>query len=270
MWASAKSSCLFIISKLTLGITVSQDKGGVLNPFYMSNTERDYESLVFRFEQLSQNQQVMARYIASMKRQLDNLSKRINNQSELQQSTSLQDALSQLQQQFNKHPAISEVPVEVVNLPTESVSCTDESQSQPIEVVTIHQRRRRRNSAGLGGSSYQDHSQQQPTQVQSHEYQLVFDRSGSRAVLMEALEKAQNRLIIVCPWLSRNSIDADLLQKFRDCLNRNCCIEIGWGYLSGRGKTGKGWGNNAIKELRGCLKSRTGCKKALSVYAVNR
>ncbi len=31
----------------------------------MSNSERDYESLVFRIEQVEQNQQVMARYIAS-------------------------------------------------------------------------------------------------------------------------------------------------------------------------------------------------------------
>ena len=219
MWAIAESSYLFIISKLTFGITASQDKGIILNPFYMSNSERDYESLVFRFEQLEQNQQVMSRYMASIKRQLDNLSERVNNQPELQQRTSLQDALAQLHQQFNERPTLPEAPVEVVNLPTQEVSFSDESQLQS-----------------------------SPVQLSS--YQLVFDRFGSRAVLMSALEKAQERLIIVYPWLSRNSINADLIQKFRDCLNRDCCIDVGWGYLSGRGKTGIGWGNSAIRELR--------------------
>ena len=59
----------------------------------------------------------------------------------------------------------------------------------------------------------------------------------------------QERLIIVCPWLSRNSID-DLLQKLRDCLDRHCCVEIGWGYLGERTALGKGWRYNALTDLR--------------------
>ncbi len=210
---------------------------------------QEYESLVFRIEELSQNQQIMAKYMAEMKCQLDALSEQFNNRSELQQRTSSQDALTQLHRQFNQRSALPAAPIEVVNVPPESVSYFDSGQPQPMEGVTIR-RRRRSSAAGLGGTSYQDQSQQQPTQVQSSVYQLVFDRSGSRAVLMSALSKAQKRLIIVCPWLSRNSIDADLIQKLRDCLNRNCRIDIGWGYLSGRGKTGIGWGNSAIKDLK--------------------
>lgn len=53
----------------------------------MSNTEPDYKSLIFKIEQLGQNQQVMAKYMAQMKCQLDDLSKQVNNQPELQQST---------------------------------------------------------------------------------------------------------------------------------------------------------------------------------------
>ena len=158
--------------------------------------------LVFRIEQLEQNQQVLALDMAEMKRQL-------------------QSALSQLHQQFDESSAPPTAPVVVVNESIEESSCVDEPQPQ-----------------------------QQPPQTQSYKYQLVFDRSGSRAVLMSALEKAQKRLIIVCPWLSRNSIDADLMQKFRDCLNRNCRIDIGWGYLSKRNKNGKAWGNSAIRDLR--------------------
>ncbi len=177
----------------------------------MSNLEHD--SLVSKIEQLERQQQVLTKYIATTKRQLDELSEQFNNRPELEQLAELKDALAQLHQQLDASLASSEVPVEVV-------------------------------------SETAEESQQQLAQARSSEYQLVFDRSGSRAVLLEALEQAQERLIIVCPWLNRNSIDADLMQKFRDCLNRNCRIEIGWGHLSDRNRIGIGWRYNALKDLR--------------------
>ncbi|NES68418.1 MAG: hypothetical protein F6K24_25885, partial [Okeania sp. SIO2D1] len=54
----------------------------------------------------------------------------------------------------------------------------------------------------------------------------------------------------VCPWLNCNSIDEHLLQKFKDCLNRNCQIDIGWGYLGDRLNIGKGWKYNALVDLQ--------------------
>jgi len=186
----------------------------------MFKTKSDYSSLVFRVEQWEQNQQVMVRYMAEMKHQLASLSDQFNNRPERKQLNSLQDALSQLQRQFEQLSAPTDAPVKVVNLRPEVATVVDEIQPQS-------------------------------TQVQSYEYQLVFDRSGSRAVLISALLKAQSRLIIVCPWLSRNSIDADLMQKFRDCLNRNCRIDIGWGsFRREQGKTGLRWGNSALQNLR--------------------
>ncbi len=80
--------------------------------------------------------------------------------------------------------------------------------------------------------------------------QLIFDRPHSRAVLIEALSVAQERLIIVCPWLNCNSINDELLQNFRDCLNRGCLIDIGWGYLGDRQNIGKGWRYNALADLQ--------------------
>ena len=141
--------------------------------------------------------------IEESERRLDDLSEQFNNRPERKQLAELKDALAQLYRQLHDRSDLPAAQVEVVNVPPESVSCFDEIQQQPI-------------------------------QMQSYQYQLVFNRSGSRAVLMEALLKAQQRLIIVCPWLNRNSIDADLMQKFRDCLNRNCRIDIGWGHLSDR------------------------------------
>lgn len=81
-------------------------------------------------------------------------------------------------------------------------------------------------------------------------YQLVCDRLNSRAVLIEALSVAQERVIIVCPWLNCNSINDELLQKFRECLNRGCLIDIGWGYLGDRQNIGKGWRYNALADLQ--------------------
>ncbi len=201
----------------------------------MSNQERERE-FIFRISQI-------AEYIVSIERRLDSLTEQFNNRPELQQLTSLQNALIQLHRQFDERSTLPAVTFEVVNEPTEESICTEESQQQPI---VIRSRRRRRSAI----TRYQEESQQQPTQVQSYENQLVFDRSGSRAVLMEALEKVQQRLIIVCPWLNRNSIDANLMQKFRDCLNRNCRIDIGWGYLSDRNRIGIGWRYDALKDLR--------------------
>lgn len=209
----------------------------------MSNTERD--SLVSKIEQLERQQQVLAKYIATTKRQLDELGEQFNNRPELEKLAVLEDALAQLHQQVDGYEASSEVPVEVVDGSTQENRAQQESQQKPYSIINRKRRRRLSNPARS-----QEENQQQLTQARSSEYQLVFDRAGSRAVLLEALEQAQERLIIVCPWLNRNSIDADLMQKFRDCLNRNCRIFIGWGYLNDRGRIGIGWRYNALPDLR--------------------
>ncbi len=78
----------------------------------------------------------------------------------------------------------------------------------------------------------------------------MFDRSGSRGVLIEALETVESRLIIVCPWLNCNGIDESLLDKIKACLDRGCQIDIGWGYLGDRWNFGKGWKYNALGDLQ--------------------
>lgn len=190
----------------------------------MSNQERlsppdrlgECDSLIANTLQMQHNHQVLAKYITALKYQLDDLTEQFNNRPELQQIANLQGALAQEHRQLGEGSASSEVPVEVTQ-----TEVTDWEEEIP-----------------------------QPIHVQSYEYQLVFDRSESRSVLREALCESQERLIIVCPWLNRNSIDADLLQQFRDCLNRNCRIDIGWGYLSERSRVGVGWRYNALKDLR--------------------
>jgi tetratricopeptide (TPR) repeat protein len=67
--------------------------------------------------------------------------------------------------------------------------------------------------------------------LQSWEFQLVFDRPGIRGVLEEALETAQQQLTLVCPWVSHESLDHDLMQKIEAFLQRQGQLEIGWGNL---------------------------------------
>ncbi|MBW4679086.1 MAG: tetratricopeptide repeat protein [Microcoleus vaginatus WJT46-NPBG5] len=86
--------------------------------------------------------------------------------------------------------------------------------------------------------------------LQTWEFKLVFDRPGIRSVLEEALETTQERLIVVCPWVSRSSLDSDLLRKFEVFLEQNGRLDIGWGNLkdieSGEfpRKTGRQWQSN--------------------------
>lgn len=80
----------------------------------------------------------------------------------------------------------------------------------------------------------------QQTTVQANaEYELVFnlrstDRnklSNSRALLDDALEKAQSRLIVVFPYPDHTTLDASLIDKFKAFLDRKGHLDIGWGHL---------------------------------------
>ena len=70
-------------------------------------------------------------------------------------------------------------------------------------------------------------------------YNLVYDRNGSRNVLLETLENAQERIILVCPWITEyganhelkngsKGIVIELCEKF---LKRGGKLDIGWGHL---------------------------------------
>lgn len=72
---------------------------------------------------------------------------------------------------------------------------------------------------------------QQLKAIPSYDYQLVFDRPTVRAILLEALAQAKERIIIVCPWISRSAITPEIIEKIEASLQRNCRIDIGWGHL---------------------------------------
>lgn len=68
------------------------------------------------------------------------------------------------------------------------------------------------------------HSPETPTN------QLIKGRANSRVVLIDALSAAKEQLIIVSPWLSKRSIDEEILLRMTALLERGCCLHIGWGY----------------------------------------
>ena len=60
--------------------------------------------------------------------------------------------------------------------------------------------------------------------------EIIFDRESSRKVLIETLQTAEKRLILVCPWLS-SGIDNELISLCKSFIKRGGILEIGWGNL---------------------------------------
>lgn len=74
------------------------------------------------------------------------------------------------------------------------------------------------------------------------QYELVFDVQGtrrshsdsgcaSRAILQQALTQAEGRLVIVYPYPTPETLNTDLIAQFRDFLDRQGCLDLGWGHL---------------------------------------
>lgn len=65
-----------------------------------------------------------------------------------------------------------------------------------------------------------------------YEYELVIDRERSHQLLNLAIAQAQERLILVCPWLTTYVITDRLIARFDRLLQQGCQIDIGWGHLN--------------------------------------
>lgn len=58
--------------------------------------------------------------------------------------------------------------------------------------------------------------------------------AGSRAILEQALENSEERLILVWPWSNQCQLDEELLRKFETFLKQRRRLDIGWCYLAER------------------------------------
>ncbi len=74
-------------------------------------------------------------------------------------------------------------------------------------------------------------------------YTLVSGRSESRQVFLDALTCSQERLILVCPWLTDYAVNQEVWDLIKAALERGVSIEIGWGHL-------KDVNNNRTKLLK--------------------
>ena len=54
-----------------------------------------------------------------------------------------------------------------------------------------------------------------------------WDTSVNQA-LLKALDQAQDRVVMVWPWTPSAELDTELLVRFREVLERQCRLEIGW------------------------------------------
>ena len=63
------------------------------------------------------------------------------------------------------------------------------------------------------------------------EYQLIFDRQGSRDVFLKVLKEAKERIIMVCPWITSYGASDEVIKYCRDFLESGGRIDIGWGHL---------------------------------------
>ncbi|MGB3512399.1 MAG: phospholipase D-like domain-containing protein [Microcoleaceae cyanobacterium] len=91
---------------------------------------------------------------------------------------------------------------------------------------------------------------------------VIIGKYQHRSLLLKSLSQAQEKIIIVCPWLTRHSLDNNLIQEFKNTLNRKVKIHIGWGWqqdigniiIPGNGcwelKPANTWKYNAMSELQ--------------------
>lgn len=87
-------------------------------------------------------------------------------------------------------------------------------------------------------------NQQLQTVAATPHSELIFDfqptaeseatTAGSRAVLEQALETAQNRLILIWPWAEQCQFDDPLFRQLEAFLQRGRQLDIGWCYLAER------------------------------------
>ncbi|AFY96706.1 phospholipase D-like domain-containing protein [Chamaesiphon minutus] len=66
---------------------------------------------------------------------------------------------------------------------------------------------------------------------QSYSYTLVSGRVESRQIFLDALNQSQERLILVCPWLTKHAVNREVQSRIKAALDRGVSVEIGWGYL---------------------------------------
>ncbi len=59
---------------------------------------------------------------------------------------------------------------------------------------------------------------------------IILGKHQHRYLLLKTLRQAQEKIIIVCPWLTLHSLDNNMIQELKNTLNHQVKIDIGWGW----------------------------------------
>lgn len=198
-WAEALTSVIQRLEREAQNLEPGQDLSGLLS----------------ELEQLKNRQTTLEKWLAPLQVQLDGLREQFTSRPELEQIENLARVIVALQQYLDRLPQ----PGEAQLLPMVDLQKQVERAiaSIPAQVEAA------------GHNLIEEIERQFQVIQQPYEYELVMKRERSYSLLLEALEKAQNRLIVVCPWLRRSRLDDNLMRQFRALLDRHCSLEIGWG-----------------------------------------
>lgn len=175
---------------------------------------RDISGFLSEIELLKNRQTTLEKWLAPIQVQLDGLAEQFTSRPELEQIENLARVIVALQQYLDRLPPPSAAQLPVADL-QKQVELAIASIPAQVEAA--------------GHNLIEEINQQLQVIQQPYEYELVMKRERSHSLLLEALEKAEDRLIVVCPWLRRSRLDDSMMRHFRALLDRHCCIEIGWG-----------------------------------------
>ncbi|MEM9214686.1 MAG: phospholipase D-like domain-containing protein [Cyanobacteria bacterium P01_F01_bin.150] len=102
------------------------------------------------------------------------------------------------------------------------------------EILSLHQGRVEDKLQAIHATSLQSEKNiclQLQAALSTPIYEVVEDKAESRAKLLHALTVAQERLVIVCPWVSSSGLDQEVEAKLNTLLERGVRISFGIGYL---------------------------------------
>lgn len=175
---------------------------------------QNFTHLSSEIDGIKGQQNGLEEFVARQKIQLDALKEEFKTRPELAQIESLTGIIVALQQYLNQLPPLSDSHAQMTAL----------QQQLETAIASIPAR-----VEAAGDRWVEEINQRLQVTQQPYEYQLVSEPDRSKNLLETALETATSRLIAVGPWLKRSRLDSDTLQKFRALLDRQCCLDIGWG-----------------------------------------
>lgn len=141
---------------------------------------------------------------------------------------SLGEEINFLNEQFSNRPELKQIETlaEIILALRQTIEALPTGQNSPIsqQIQPQTEAQVETNESSL----VEEINQQLQTLQTPYEYELLMQPNPHQTVLEEALQTAQNRLIIASPWMRQEPLANELLEKFKNFLNRSISLQIGW------------------------------------------